>query len=151
MTHPPHFHSITDKVCLEKHCVHAASEILKSIDESVDPCDDFYAYSCNQWIKSNPIPDGKSLWGTFGKLEQQNQLVIKNVLERDLSQFKSKAEKKAKLYYESCLDNEEIMEKLGAKPMMDLLKEIGGWNVTDKNFNISKWSLQDVLQKVHNK
>lgn len=66
--------------CLTEPCIHAASEILRSIDENVDPCDDFYGFSCNKWIKNNPIPDGKSMWGTFGKLEQRNQLVVKNVL-----------------------------------------------------------------------
>lgn len=66
--------------CLEAPCIYAASEILHSIDTSINPCDDFYAFACNQWIKNNPIPDGKSMWGTFGKLEQRNQLVVKNVL-----------------------------------------------------------------------
>ncbi|CRK96791.1 CLUMA_CG009917, isoform A [Clunio marinus] len=143
-------HPFIEMPCLDKHCVFAASEILKSIDDKVNPCDDFYAYSCNQWIKNNPIPDGKSMWGTFGKLEQQNQLVVKNVLERNYTEFKSEAEKKAKMYYESCMDSDEIMEKLGSKPMMSLLKDIGGWNVTNINFNITKWSLQKVLQKLHN-
>ncbi len=91
------------------------------------------------------------MWGTFGKLEQQNQLVVKNVLERNITLFKSKAEKKAKLYFESCLDEDEIMENLGSKPMLDLLKDIGGWNVTTKNFNLTKWSLQDILQTLHNR
>lgn len=66
--------------CLTKDCVHIANNILEAMDTSVDPCDDFYAYSCNGWIKQNPIPDGKSSWGTFMKLEQKNQLVIKHVL-----------------------------------------------------------------------
>jgi neprilysin len=113
-------------------------------------CDDFYAYSCNQWIKNNPIPDGKSMWGTFGKLEQQNQLVLKNVLERNYTEMKSEAEKKAKRYFESCMDTDEIMEKLGAKPMVQLLNDVGGWNVTGSEFNITKWSLQKILQKLHN-
>lgn len=90
------------------------------------------------------------MWGTFGKLEQQNQLVVKNVLERNISDFKSTAEKKAKMYFESCLDTDETMEKLGAKPMLQLLKDIGGWSVTDPNFSVKKWTLQKVLQKLHN-
>lgn len=94
--------------------------------------------------------DGKSMWGTFGKLEQQNQLVLKNVLERNESTFKSIAERKAKLYYESCLDVDETMEKLGAKPMLSLLREVGGWIVTDGNFDTKNWTLQKILQKLHN-
>uniref|UniRef100_A0A1Q3G4E4 Putative m13 family peptidase n=4 Tax=Culex tarsalis TaxID=7177 RepID=A0A1Q3G4E4_CULTA len=134
--------------CLDKHCIFAASEILHSIDSTVDPCTDFYGFACNQWIKNNPIPDGKSMWGTFGKLEQQNQLVVKNVLERPEAEFKSKAEKKAKLYYQSCLDEDETMEKLGADPLLKLLKNVGGWNVTANasGFDLSKWSLQKSLQ-----
>ena len=26
------------------------------IDKSVDPCDNFYRYSCNGWFKRNPLP-----------------------------------------------------------------------------------------------
>lgn len=91
------------------------------------------------------------MWGTFGKLEQQNQLVVKNVLERPIEQFKSKAEKKAKLYYQSCLDENEVMEKRGAEPMQTLLKDIGGWSVTESGFNVSAFSLQKKLQTLQNK
>ncbi|CAD7093917.1 unnamed protein product [Hermetia illucens] len=147
--HVPHTKPI-QVPCLNEHCIHASSQILKSIDRSIDPCDDFYAFACNRWIKNNPIPDGKSMWGTFGKLEQQNQLVIKNVLERPLSFFKSEAERKAKLYYESCLDEDEIMEKLGAEPMQKFLRDIGGWNVTESGFSLSNWSMEETLKRSQN-
>ncbi|EDW26543.1 GL13072 [Drosophila persimilis] len=137
--------------CLNKHCIFASSEILKSIDVTVDPCDDFYGYACNQWIKNNPIPEGKSTWGTFGKLEQMNQLIIRNVLEKPAATFKSEAEKKAKVYYESCLDADEHMEKLGSKPMNDLLLKIGGWNVTQSGYNVSNWTMGNTLKILHNK
>ncbi|XP_036335141.1 neprilysin-3 isoform X3 [Rhagoletis pomonella] len=137
--------------CLNEHCIFAANEILRSIDRRIDPCDDFYAYACNNWIRNNPIPEGKSTWGTFGKLEQMNQLIIRNILEKPLKEYKSEAEKKAKIYYESCLDKEEEMEKLGAKPMVDLLWKIGGWNVTKSGFNIEKWNLAHTLKILQNK
>lgn len=71
------------------------------------------------------------------------------LLENPITYFKSEAEKKAKMYYESCLDSNETTEHLGAQPLLDLLKDIGGWNVSGE-FNISKWSLQEALHVLHN-
>ncbi|XP_078035137.1 M13 family metallopeptidase neprilysin 3 isoform X4 [Augochlora pura] len=138
--------------CLTEHCVIVAASIINSIDRTVDPCDDFYGYACGGWMKKNPIPDGNSMWGTFGKLEQDNQLVVKNVLEKSIGEMRSKAEKKAKNYFLSCMDANDTIETLGAKPMLDLLNTIGGWNVSGK-FNVSTWSLQTsmhILQNVYN-
>jgi predicted metalloendopeptidase len=38
-------------------------------------------YACGGWERANPIPDGKSSWSTFGKLWQDNQQVLRNILE----------------------------------------------------------------------
>lgn len=65
--------------------------------------------------------------------------------------FQSEAERKAKIYYESCLDRNDDLEKLGAKPMVDFLWKIGGWNVTYTGFNIGKWSLAETLKKLQNR
>ncbi|XP_063986007.1 endothelin-converting enzyme homolog [Diachasmimorpha longicaudata] len=138
--------------CLTERCVTVAASIINSINPKVDPCDDFYEYACGGWIKKNPMPDGKSMWGTFGKLDQENQLIVKNVLEKPFSEMKSKAEQKAKLYYLSCMDANETVEALGGQPLLTLLETIGGWNITG-GFNVSRWSLQNsmhVLQNVYN-
>lgn len=50
------------------------------------------------------------------------------------------------------MDANETIEALGAQPMLELLENIGGWNISGK-FNISTWSLQNsmhVLQNVYN-
>ncbi|CAH1118459.1 unnamed protein product [Phaedon cochleariae] len=137
--------------CLNSTCVHIANNILEAMDVTADPCEDFYAYSCNGWVKANPIPDAKTTWGTFMKLEQQNQLVVKRVLEQPIETLKSKAEQKAKMYYESCLDVNDTVETLGAQPMLDLLIKLGGWNITDSGFNITTWTLQNITQTIQNK
>ncbi|XP_072387563.1 endothelin-converting enzyme homolog isoform X2 [Diabrotica undecimpunctata] len=137
--------------CLNKSCIRIANSILEAMDTTLDPCDDFYEYACNGWVKANPIPDAKTTWGTFMKLEQQNQLVIKRVLEQPIDTLKSKAEQKAKMYYESCLDVNETVEALGAKPMIALIEKLGGWNITNTGFDVNSWTLQNITQIIQNK
>ncbi|MDE2142093.1 MAG: M13 family peptidase, partial [Elusimicrobia bacterium] len=41
---------------------------VKAMDRSVNPCDDFYLYSCGGWKKRNPIPADQTAWDVYGKL-----------------------------------------------------------------------------------
>jgi len=38
------------------------------MDRSVDPCTDFYHYTCGGWIKKNPIPSDQARWDVYAKL-----------------------------------------------------------------------------------
>src|SRR6266849_2950556 len=63
---------------------HSSSEPVldvSSMDKTVDPCVDFYTYSCGGWIRNNPIPPDQSSWGTYGKLEDDNRAQLRAILE----------------------------------------------------------------------
>ena len=45
-----------------------AARLLESMDTAVDPCDDFFEYSCGSWNRLNDIPDDRSSYNTFAKL-----------------------------------------------------------------------------------
>lgn len=36
-----------------------------NMDVTIEPKDNFYAYSNGNWMKNNPIPSGYSSWNTF--------------------------------------------------------------------------------------
>src|SRR3982074_1785370 len=55
---------------------------LSSMDKTVDPCVDFYTYSCGGWMKNNPIPPDQSSWGAYGKLQDENLAQLRTILEQ---------------------------------------------------------------------
>lgn len=44
-------------VCQSEVCVNISAHIHSYIDSTVDPCEDFYAYTCGKWINSYQLPD----------------------------------------------------------------------------------------------
>ena len=54
---------------------------IPSMDRSVDPCTNFYLYSCGGWIKRNPIPPDQPRWNVYAKLGQDNQMFLWGILE----------------------------------------------------------------------
>lgn len=57
-----------------------ADVMLQYMDQSVDPCDDFYQYSCGNWEKLNPIPKDKAAYDTFEILRESLDDVIEELL-----------------------------------------------------------------------
>jgi hypothetical protein len=45
--------------CSSPTCVDLSDQILSRLDQSINPCDDFYAFACNGFIANTIIPYGK--------------------------------------------------------------------------------------------
>ena len=95
------------------------------MDKSVDPCVDFYTYSCGGWQKKNPIPADQSSWSVYGKLYDDNQQFLWGILD-DLSKQttgRTPTQQKIGDYFAACMD-EAAVEKLGATPLKPQLDAI---------------------------
>ena len=88
-----------------------------SMDRTVDPCVDFYEYSCGGWRKMNPIPADQTRWSVYGKLYEDNLNYLRGILEAAATaKDRDAVTQKIGDYYAACMNEAEI-EKLGAKPL----------------------------------
>ena len=102
-----------------------------ALDKSVDPCVDFYQFSCGGWLKSNPIPPDQASWGRFNELAERNRAILRGILEKAASaKTRDADEQKIGDYYASCMDQAAINSKGTAvlKPIFDRIDA-----VKDKN------------------
>lgn len=90
-----------------------------NMDLSVKPCDDFFHYANGTWIKNNPIPAAYDQWGSFNILAEENNEVLKGILEdaaNDKAAPEGSNKKKIGDFYASGMDSAAI-EALGWKPI----------------------------------
>ncbi|XP_057356565.1 endothelin-converting enzyme 2 isoform X5 [Manis pentadactyla] len=132
--------------CLTEACIRVAGKILESLDRGVSPCEDFYQFSCGGWIRRNPLPDGRSRWNTFNSLWDQNQAVLKHLLENTTFNSSSEAERKTQRFYLSCLQVERI-EELGAQPLQDLIDKVdqSGLFLPSRDYYLNRTANEKVL------
>ncbi|GAC1432410.1 MAG: M13 family metallopeptidase [Acidobacteriaceae bacterium] len=98
---------------------------VTSLDRTVDPCVDFYKFSCGGWQKNNPIPSDQAAWSVYGKLANDNQQFLWGILEDDAkAKNRTPVQQKVGDYFSACM-NLEAIDRLGMGPLKPGLARIG--------------------------
>ncbi|ETW85740.1 metallo peptidase M13 [Heterobasidion irregulare TC 32-1] len=120
-----------EPVCMTPDCVVLSAAILSSLDTTQDPCDNFYDYATGGWRKSHPIPSDKGSFATFTSLFQENQQIVRDILENEQSAFTvgftssydEQVLTKLRDLYSSCLD-EDTLDQFGEGPLKDFARTV---------------------------
>ena len=103
------------------------------IDTSMNPCENFYRYSCNGWFKRNPLPPDQTSYGRFTELFELNRLHLKQILEDASKPDPNRTPNEQKIgdEYASCMDTANV-DKLGVTPIKPELDRIAALRSKDE-------------------
>jgi len=98
---------------------------VSSMDKTVNPCEDFFHYTCGNWIRNNPIPPDQASWDVYSKLTTDNLQYLWGILlaAGDTSRERSSEERQIGDFFYACMDEGSI-EKAGIAPLKPALDAI---------------------------
>jgi len=112
--------------CFTKGCIQTAADLLDKLDETANPCDDFYQFACGSFIEETVIPDDRTRTSMFSILGDKLDVQVRGLLEGEIKASDPKPFQMAKSVFQSCMDKETI-ETAGLEPLKLILKKMGGW------------------------
>lgn len=122
---------VVDGYCLSPGCVKAAAALINTIDETVDPCSDFYDFACGGFLKETVIPDHKTSEGAFSLVRDKLNERLRKLFESKSArgeQTEPKIFDSVRSLYKSCMDEDHI-EESSLEDAKDILSRLGGWPV----------------------
>jgi len=107
------------------HLPYSPSLNLNSLDTNVDPCVDFYQFSCGGWERDNPVPADQASWSVYAKLADENQQFLWGILQEDAKPGPRRTAVQQKIgdYFAACM-NTAAIDKAGIAPLKPVLARI---------------------------
>ena len=68
-------------VCVTETCILQADTMVRMMDDTVDPCQDFYSFACGGFEKESIIPEYKDIQGMDMDLRNSLRMKFKEIFE----------------------------------------------------------------------
>lgn len=109
-------------LCETKDCLRSSSNLLLSMDENADPCEDFYQFTCGNWEEEHPRPDSVTSHDWFSEKQSKILRHIRTFLQKNNSESDPQAVVKTRTMFKACMD-EPTLDDLEMKPILKYFKE----------------------------
>ncbi|KAB0791721.1 hypothetical protein PPYR_03521 [Photinus pyralis] len=131
-------------VCTTVACRKASSDVLSFIDPSIDPCRDFYKFTCGSLFKKTFDTKLVSLEALVGK-EVEDQ--TKKMLQKSVDPNEPKAFQALKKFFRACMD-EVTIERDATQTLKDVLGNLGGLPLLESKWDERKFNLENLMIKL---
>lgn len=64
--------------CTSTACVRAAARLLARLDPSIDPCSNFYQFSCGRFLETYTVPDDSNQLSTLQEMQDEMLLATRS-------------------------------------------------------------------------
>jgi len=91
---------------------------LAALDRAANACADFYQFTCGGWAASHPLPADRPRYGRFDELQERNNQILREIIERAAAKSADPDARKIGDYYASCMDEAAIDSK-GVTPLKE--------------------------------
>lgn len=98
----------TNGVCKTPGCIEEAEKMVKKMDDSVAPCDDFYSFACGNYVKNTKIPEDKVSVDTFSTLRDVLQDQLKTIITSPIESSDIEPTKMVKKLYKACMNKGKL-------------------------------------------
>lgn len=133
---PEKTHTAAPSVGAQRVTLDTIGISTSAMDTAVQPCDDFFQYSCGGWLKQTEIPAEESRWSrSFSEINKRLELQLKDILEGLVQQYPQTQggisrggaadgdQKKLALLYQGCVDTAALDK---STPLKTLSSEVIG-------------------------
>lgn len=101
----------SNSICGTNVCVREAVRMYGYMDETIDPCENFYDFACGQFVRETVIPEDKGSQNQFSIVHDRVVKQIQSVLTEEPEPNEPKPFKLAKIFTKTCMDEATLNEK----------------------------------------